>query len=155
MFVSLMIFQFHSPLFNHYHALKKALSPQQSGRGESPGTWLCLPFGSGHQITVWTMALHSAAQVLNDQEVAMSGPVGRIPWVCSALTGPGSEWMAGEHVGGNKRSVATQLEPWLPFDAGNREVKVKGGCRESRRNSYWASCVFWPPTQTRRHVNSY
>lgn len=75
------------------------------------------------------MALHSAAQVLNDQEVAMSGPVGRIPWVRSALTGPGSEWMAGEHVGGNKRPVATQLEPWLPFDAENRgegEVCVQG-----------------------------
>lgn len=75
------------------------------------------------------MALHSAAQVLNDQEVAMSGPVGRIPWVRSALTGPGSEWMAGEHVGGNKRPLATQLEPRLPFDAENRgegEVWVQG-----------------------------
>lgn len=48
------------------------------------------------------MALHFAAQVLNDQEVTMSGPVGRIPWVRSALTGSGLGWMAGEHVGGNK-----------------------------------------------------
>ncbi len=104
------------------------------------------------------MALHSAAQVLNDQEVAMSGPVGRIPWVRSALTGPGSEWMAGEHVGGNKRPVATQLEPWLPFDAENRGVKVKVGAGRAggTLHSYCISHLLASSkrTQTGNYVNS-
>ncbi len=46
-----------------------------------------------------------------------------------------SEWMAGEHVGGNKRPVATQLEPCLAFDAENRGVKVKVGAGRARRDT--------------------
>lgn len=110
--------------------LKKAPQPHERGRGESPDTWLCLRFGSGHQITVWTMALHSAAQVLNDQEVAMSGPVGGIPWVRSALTGPGPGWMAGEHVGGNKAGghpagARIVLWCWKQRDEGERWETTK------------------------------
>ncbi len=98
------------------------------------GTGLKWP-GSGHERSRW------------------SDPMGPL-----SPDGPESEWMAGEHVGGNKRPVATQLEPCLPFDAENRGVKVKVGAGRAGGTlpSYCISHLLASSkrTQTRSYVNS-
>ncbi len=141
----------HLFLIIHCHALKKH-------RNLSKAEWVSLQalgfvclFGSGHQITVWTMAVHSAAQVLNDQEVAMSGPVGRIPWVRSALTGVNqNEWQESmwEEIRGRWPPSWSHAWPLMLKTEGWRWRWVRG--EQEGHCPVTASRISWPPPREHR-----